>query len=401
MPRDLFEEHGIEVEEQPRDLFEGMDMKDLSSKLKKEPEDNSSGILNFLKGLGVGGVESLANVAPSVANVALGPIDYFAGTNFKRPYVNLEEFRPQTTGGHIGHIAGNIAGVLAPGGIATKALTKLLGSPGVLKTAAATAAANAGISGGDNEFFHRGLAGLTGIIPLAQGLRTKPLIAKAAEKKTELGKHFNKEYEGLFEQADKVIPKEQGLKIPQLINTKKGSEALSEFKEVKKAVGKFTSEPSIRNAHKAQSDLGKFIRGFEKANLGKPLSSTKIDAIETAKKLQDKIRDSMTDAFVRNNQKGLAKEYDFLTNEYREKMVPYLGKALAEHMKNPKATPAKKVLQEMRRKQGEIGKGEYYKDLPGFAYKNKADVILPPLLKYGAAPALGLEGAKLLSEYLK
>lgn len=400
MPKDLFEEYGIEAKEEPRDLFEGMDMKDLSSNLNRQ-EGNSIGILNFLKGLGVGALESVANIAPSVANVALGPIDYFAGTNLKRPYLSLEEFRPQTTGGHLGHLAGNIAGLVVPGGAGAKLISKLLGRPSVLKSAAALGGANAAISGSENELLSRGLAGLTGIIPLAQGLRTKPLIEKAVERNKTLGNQFKEQYESFFNKAESSLPKGEEIRVPKIINSKAGNNALSEIKGLKKAVKQFTLEPTLRNAHKAQSDIGKSLRAFEATNRGKILPSYQTEAIRAAEKIQDNIRAAMRESFAKHGHKELSNEYDFLTKEYADKMVPYLGKALTSHIKNPQATPAKKVLQEMRMKQGEIGKGEYYKDLPGFKYKNNAEVILPPLLKYVGGPALGLEGVKLLSEYLK
>ena len=368
---------------------------------KKEPVDNSSGTFNFLKGLGVGAAESLANFGPSVANVALGPIDYVAGTNMSLPYWNFEKYRPKTTGGNIGHIAGNIAGMLAPGSTMTKAFTKLLGSPGVLKTAAATAAGNASVSGGEDELFRRGLASVTGLIPLLQGLRAKPIVAKAVERNKELGKHFKTEYETFFNKAESALPKDEALRVPKIINSKSGTNALSEIPGVKKALKGFTLEPTLRNAHRAQSDIGKAVRKFEGKTRGRTLPGYQSEALSTAEKIQNNIQAAMKDAFVKHGQKGLSDEYSALSNEYRKRMVPYLEDALKEHIYNPKGTPAKKVLEAMKKRKGQVGKGEYYNDLPGFKYKENADIILPPLLKAGAAGTGVGAGWKLLSEMLK
>lgn len=145
-------------------------------------------------------------------------------------------------------------------------------------------------------------------------LRSKSIMNKVMADKAAAQARYGEQYGNLFKEA-----KEAGIetiakpKINTALITKESAPAYH------KALNEFYVNPTLENAHTAQSDLGKLVRKLEKSNELNPLPSPKLKALKEAKKAQVSIKDAM----FRDKDSGLAKKYADITKGYREEVVPY------------------------------------------------------------------------------
>lgn len=335
-------------------------------------------VRRFGRGLAAGALEGAANVAPSIANAVISPIAKLFGKEYGLPYADLSSFSGETPAGKAGHMTGNVAGLIGPGGIAFKALSKMLGKPSLVKQAAAASGTGALLGGSENELLSRGIGAALGAIPLGHGVISKTVADKAVGRKQELGKYFGKEYEDILNTADKLIP--QGVRIPSPIQSE---EALKKLKplgsDAVNTLRAFLNKPSLRTAHEAQSDLGKIVRDFENKNIGKNLLSSEIKAVREAANLRKRIKGTMQDAFVKNKLEPLGKRYQELNYEYAGKMPQYLIKEIGKYEHNPAGTSPRAVTKAMHKEQGKAGNKQHYKEIPGYTVNKHIGKVMHPI----------------------
>jgi hypothetical protein len=146
-------------------------------------------------------------------------------------------------------------------------------------------------------------------------------------------KQYANAYENFLTQAEKSGADKIGL--PK-INTKDIFEHAA--KSEKGYLKKFITDPTIRNAHKAQSDLGKLVSRLKQR---KGLSGSETDTLQAAIKAQNKIRNSIDKSLTGKGQGLLAKEYKDLTAGYTKDVIPYrTSNAISKFdRKNPLLTP--------------------------------------------------------------
>jgi hypothetical protein len=413
--------------------------------IETNPAKNRGAWGNFSTGLGAGAVEGIANIAPSLLNAVIKPTAKLFGKDYGLPYVDLSSIAGNTRAGKAGQLTGHIGSLIMPGAAATKLLTKLLGAPGLLKTVGATSAAGGLLSGSEHELMSRGIGAALGAVPFGHGIRNKTVVGEAGKRAKELESHFNEAYSNIFDEADRVIPtvnklpnrteeieeltkkikeveaaknplmartplqekqiaalqseirgakrlaKEEAskaLKIPEAISTAEGRRIFNALPGAKQAINKFMENPTPRFAHELQSDLREIVHKFNSSNVGKHPGSAKRDAADAAMELRRDVQNNLQSAFEKNGLGELGQEYKIVSNDYREKMVPYLIEALQKHLINPKGTTSKQVMKEMIKKQGEIGRADYYKELPGFELAKYKHLLWPKNWKKAATEAI-------------
>src|ERR1017187_3937427 len=117
-------------------------------------------------------------------------------------------------------------------------------------------------------------------IPTSKNLASKILEDKSAVKNTYKGL-----YKDLFKSAEeqgiKEIAAPKG-KINAIIENTPGT--------YHKTLEKFIEEPTLENAHWAQSDLGKLERSLEKSHANNPLTKPKLEALKQAKDYKEKLK---------------------------------------------------------------------------------------------------------------
>lgn len=143
---------------------------------------------------------------------------------------------------------------------------------------------------------------------------SKNLAAKITEDKSVIKNTYKNLYNGLFKKAE-----EQGIK--EIAKPKGKINAIIENtpETYHKRLQQFIENPTLENAHWAQSDLGKLERSLEKSHANNPLTKPKLDALKQAKDYKEKIKEAM---FAGNKAK-LEKEYNKITKGYANEVLPY------------------------------------------------------------------------------
>jgi len=116
----------------------------------------------------------------------------------------------------------------------------------------------------------------------------------------------------------------------------------------------FLKEPTLKNAQKAQSDLGKLINSKE---LNKPvLTSKELATRDAAIKAKEHIKNSMFKNEKGILNKSLKKQYDTLTKSYEKNVIPYsTNKAIQEFKRGD--LDAKETLQKISKGKFRAKKG--------------------------------------------
>jgi hypothetical protein len=215
-------------------------------------------------------------------------------------------------------------------------------------------------------------------IPTSTNLASKILQDKSAIKNT---------YEGLYKDLFKSA-EEQGIKEIEKPKGKINSIIENTPATYHKTLQKFIDEPTLENAHWAQSDLGKLERSLEKAHENNPLTKPKLGALKQAKDYKEKLKRAMFSA-----DKGkLEKEYNKISEGYKNDVLPYTtNKSITKFGKDELL--AKNLISNLKKNDKfMIALGEKY---PGIKVNQLANSpagkkIIAGLL-YGTGAGAGLE----------
>ncbi len=210
---------------------------------------------------------------------------------------------------------------------------------------------------------------------------TSSNIAKNVLKKEDLQKGLHKEmYDKIWSKAEKegihkVHYNPDAVDLPSIkkYSTEKYYGALDNF----------VKNPSLENAQKAQSDLGKLIRDLDKrASLTSEEKSTYV----AAEKAQKNIKDSMfRDSSGKLNEK-LKNQYDKVTESYGKNVIPYTKSKPIKEYKRKEITE-KQLVDKLSRGPFAVKKGKAH---PEIKRREIAKALLKPM---GIIGGLGLIGA--------
>lgn len=338
-----------------------------------EPIGNVSG--GALAGL----LEGLGNTGASVGNLIPDTINYFANTNIPTfPKANLQGLVPHGELGNIGYQGGKMGGELAggakmfgalPGDKASMLQNALKG----MFTGAATG--EQGLGRGWNAAIGGALS------PLSQ-LGHETIAGNILKSRKAAEEVSSKEYKNLFKAYSEKVSPENDIIMP---------EGNFDYKNIKKGIPSsermniddYLNNPTLENAHKAQSDLGKEIRDLKrarKANKGNFMKGRLLASLEDARASVKK----GINLGLENADRSLSKNYKDVTNRYRENVSPYHVKPIEEYKEIP--VFPKKMLKDLSKNRV----FEYSKPRKQHAKMLRAREILDEVLNKKTAAVVGL-----------
>src|SRR6185503_10150559 len=178
---------------------------------------------------------------------------------------------------------------------------------------------------GDELWKDIGLAGSMLAAPEAAGLRvpavtSKGIVKQLSKQKAKELSVAKKDYSSLFTQA-----KESGLSHAPVPNTAiKNMSGIIKNSQSKfhNSFKKYLSDPTIENAHWAQSELGALERHLDSISKKTGLTPSQIKTQKAVTDTKNAIKESMfsNNAFGKNPALGL--KYQQLANRYRENVIP-------------------------------------------------------------------------------
>jgi hypothetical protein len=349
-----------------------------------------------LPNLGAGILSAPPKLARNLINFPGAILNTVAGTHI--PKAELPDWLNPSSSKNLGHspmqnamgAAGDLIGDVVTGGKAFNMLNKAAGvkaTTSLAKRAALGAATGAGLSDSD-QFGGRTLGGvLGGLAPLISGVSKSTIGKRAGELYSENKKDYKALYNKIFKEAEGMPIKDE-LSVPKKLQER--TEDVKElFKNSKYKLGagvkRFESNPTLKNAHDAQSDLGKIIRGFEeRLKKGESLASGENTALKAARDMQKRIRGTMQQHFVKGGRQDLASEYGNTTQGYATKVAPLSGKSMSKYQAGEGS--AKKVAKDLLAN-NKFAESELAKQIPGYGVK-KAIHDIPTSVKLGVPPAV-------------
>lgn len=262
-----------------------------------------------LPSLAGGFIQGAGDIGASLANIPLGMIDK------KIPHPELKKYFPQDLLSQGAFTAGELgAGIPGALGLESKLASKLpeLTGKARLGSRALTGAISGAALGEEMPGGRTFGALLGGIAPVASAMRPKNIAKNLVDYKNKISKEYSNAYDQLFKTAE-----EKGIK--QVRKPSVNYDLMMENipSENTKALKKFIKDPTLENAHWAQSDLNRYISSKK----GKDLPSEKDKALKEAIIAHKKLKGIMHTEL--SKEKGLSPEYAKLTKGYGQEVVPY------------------------------------------------------------------------------
>lgn len=300
---------------------------------------------SFLRGAG----QSIGDTAASAINWPIQGIEKLTGKQFGRaPHPQLINENPESMSENLGQLLGGLAGGFAiPGGaavkgaqLANKGYQLLKGGKelGILgKTLAGTSAG--ALEGAAGYEPNRGLGaafggtvggastGIPAVYNFAKSIKSKNIIKNVKDKVNELKIDYNNRFSSPLNKGEELGANQflKPIKYDESL-LKKGGDS-----KIVYSVEKYNKNPTLNNAHNAQSDLNKIFSKYSKSPTG-TLERDKADlALALKNDLLMKIRTAMNKteniphAANENPGTGLFNEYQSTREGYARDLGPYLN----------------------------------------------------------------------------
>jgi len=297
------------------------------------------GYLNYAGGALRGMGQAAGDLGASALNAPISGMEYMTGHNIPHvPHPHLVNENPESFGESLGQNLGQLTGTLAlPGGAGAKA-AQLAGRgyqalrageqlPLIARLLAGGAGGAAEGALGNEENRTRGaeLGGVLGAaghaipaaINFAKSMSSKNIAKQISDTVSQIGEHFNKRFTenlkaGEEAGANNFLKKEKG-KID--LFKKAGEHKLAY------GIEKFNDNPTLTNAHKAQSDLNKIVSKYSKSKEG----TLESDVYDEALKLKNRILKKISESFEKAGVKEQGQNYQQSRMDYAKEAGPYLN----------------------------------------------------------------------------
>jgi hypothetical protein len=292
---------------------------------------------NYAKGVVHGAGQSIGDLAASAINWPISGIEKL--TNHKIPHAPHPDLLNKNPGGlseSIGQTLGEIGGGFAlPGGAGLKAVQlankgyqalrgarelpligKLLaGSAGGALEGAAGNEKNRGQGAKLGAAFGTAGYAIPSTINFARTLSSKNIAKNIQNEVANLGKHFSDVFTSHLNEGEKaganafLKPEKANIKI-----LKKAGEGKLAY-----GIEKFNENPTLTNAHKAQSDLNKIVNKYSKSKEG----SLENDVYDESLKLKNRLLKKISESFEKANVKEHGAGYQQARIDFAKEMAPY------------------------------------------------------------------------------
>jgi hypothetical protein len=296
------------------------------------------GYLNYAKGALRGMGQAAGDFGASAINWPISGIEKLTGAHIPHvPHPSLLNEHPGSLGESIGQNVGQFGAMLGlPGGVGVKAaqlankgyqtlragqklplIGKLLagGAGGALEGAAGNEE-NRPLGAKIGAVLGAGGQGAASALGFAKGIRSKNIANQVKNEFERLGQHFNERFTGHLAAGEEAGANK--FMRPEKANMK----LLKKSGEGKLAYGleKFNENPTLSNAHQAQSDLNKIVKKYSRSKEGTLESDVHSEALKLKNRLLKKISEGFEKAGAKEHGEG----YQQSRVDYANEMAPYL-----------------------------------------------------------------------------
>lgn len=297
------------------------------------------GYLNYAGGALRGMGQSIGDLGASALNAPISGLEYLSGHKLPHvPHPNLINENPDSLGQSVGQALGQVSGALAlPGGAGLKAAQlagkgytalrsgKQLPLIGKLLAGGLGGAGEGALGNENNRLLGAELGGLLGSagyaipagIKFVGSIGSKNIAKQVGDEVSRLGEHFNQRFTGHLQAGEEAGANK-------FLRSEKANIALlKKSGEGKLAYGleKFNENPTLTNAHKAQSDLNKVVNKYSKSKEG----SLESDVYDEALKLKNRLLKKISESFEKANVKDHGLGYQKTRADYATEAGPYLN----------------------------------------------------------------------------
>lgn len=318
--------------------------------------------------------KSVADMMPGMSAMGLAG-NATGGKSMKLPNIDLSQYVPQDAISQTVFQGGKIASGIAGDTGLYKLAGKIpgLASQELLPTIGRGAAA--AYAGGEEQPGGRGGAALLGgaLGPISE-LGSKSIANRISGYMKGLQEELSDSYNSIFKQAsDRGIKKVST--VPMNIDAVKN---FADSKDVLESIKTYQDNPTLLNAHRAQSDLGKMQNLAQ--NSPKYKSNTAMDSykrdVQTLGNMRSDLQNSIHSQLNAGGASDLSDAYKQVGQRYATELAPYFQPKIKDYQ-NGKTT-APKMLQSLR------SNGNFMQN----AAPNHPDFLRQQLLKkYGKAGA--------------
>lgn len=386
MARDLFEEYGIK--KKPVDIFE-------QEKISFSPE--SKGLKGVASDAFNKAIETAMNIPSALINLP-GEI-YGAGkqaiTEPKRALQNVG-----AGFGELGHnvlsAPGNVRDYLAKKDIVSEKSPSFRLPESVLPKDYNYAEALGVKDEQPGDALLRGLPSGAAMAPFASAIASKipGITNKSIAKKLSIDKRAAINEAGA--RYDQFFNKAKNYGVNQIERPSINAGDIVKHSQPKhhEALIKFLNDPTLEKAHWAQSDLGFLKRHLESVAKKQDLTSTQHNTLKNVIEAQNRIKSNMFNEKNMVKNPGFEQQYNELSKNYAENVVPYKQIEELSDFENKKLKPKSLIKSLLNNDEFMLGLGKKYPELMvNKAFKSNVSKLLGGSILTG----LGIEeGRKLI-----
>ncbi len=369
-------------------LNEGITAPQAKEELSRRLNPNFSLVKDYAIPAGAGALNEILSSLASVGNLGLE----LGGSEKRIPYPNLKKHLKESPETNIGYKAGEIGSYFIPVGgqlrglEALNALFRPAGKLGLASDIGKGAAFGYATQERENEEGQidqnrrklGAAAGAAGNL-IAQSL-PKTLGQRVLKNKKDVENKYGELYENLFNSAEGSG--REVLKNPPKINLNKFKG--SGYEHIADALNDFYKNPTLRNAHRSQSELFKISNKLSGGTgEARGLVGNQLKAFNEATRARKEVRNFISRELDKEGNKDLANIYEKLTEGYRKEVVPYFGPEVLEKAARGKAYPSSIPSKLYKDEEFMLALGKLYPELLAYSPAAKGAFGTAGLLGFG------------------
>jgi len=174
------------------------------------------------------------------------------------------------------------------------------------------------------------LGAATGISNVVRSLLPSNIAESIVNTSRATRQHYNNLYNAIFGEANQKGLNHAPLSIPKIdTDLIRNNSSRAEHQSLLD----FNENPTLENAHIAQSDMGKLASKYQIAHAGRPLPSSQLRTMQEAMDAQNNLRGIIRDRL--GNHADLSERYEDVTHGYGRHVIPYsTNRALNDYQRN-------------------------------------------------------------------